>query len=184
MIDRDSKEVRMPFNYCNLALKEAEDPYMAIEKFSEAEQAKISAPTLKCYGVVFDILGIVPFVKAHGTNPVTGSPLQQVDLVKLTFHRNDEGQIHCPVTYKPLTISSHVIAIKESGNVFSYEAYQELNREAKNYRDLLTDEPFDPKGVVLINDPKWVFKRQKSAALKSKDAFINQSLYSKVQKEG
>lgn len=49
------------------------------------------------------------------------------------------------MTYKVLSVNSHIIAIKETGNVYSYEAYKELNRDAKNYRDLLTDEKFDPK---------------------------------------
>jgi peptidyl-prolyl cis-trans isomerase-like protein 2 len=48
------------------------------------------------------------------------------------------------VTYKLLTDKSHIIAIKETGNVYSYEAYKELNKDAKNYRDLLDDTKFDP----------------------------------------
>ena len=58
---------------------------------------------------------------------------------------------------------SHIIAIKESGHVYSYQAYKELNKDSKNYRDLLTDEKFDPKtSVILINDPKMpnLFKRK------------------------
>lgn len=44
-------------------------------------------------------------------------------MFKLTFHRNEEGEIHCPVTYKVLTNNSHVVAIRETGNVYSYQAY-------------------------------------------------------------
>ena len=45
----------------------------------------------------------------------------------------------------------------------SYEAYKELNKDAKNYRDLLTDQAFDPKtSVFLLNDPKrpYLFKNK------------------------
>ena len=105
--------------------------------------------------MVFDIMSIVPYIKQYGFNPVTGNSLKQGDLFKLNFHKNEEGEYHCPVTYKILSNSTHIVAIKESGNVYSYEAYFELNKQAKNYRDLLTDEKFDPKtSVVLLNDPK------------------------------
>ena len=89
--------------------------------------------------------------------------MAQSDLVKINFHKNDDGDFHCPVTYKLLTDSSHIIAIKETGNVYSFEAYKELNKDAKNYRDLLTDEKFDPKSsLILLNDPKnpILFKRK------------------------
>jgi len=55
------------------------------------------------YGIVFDIISIVPIIKKHGKNPITGNELKQQDLVKLNFYKNDEGQIHCPVTFKLLT---------------------------------------------------------------------------------
>jgi len=85
------------------------------------------------------LLAIVPFIKKFGKNPVTNEPLDQSQLIKLTFHKNQDGKIHCPVTYKVLTDQSYIIAIKESGNVYSYDAYLELNKNMKNYKDLLTD---------------------------------------------
>lgn len=150
-LNRDNKMARLPFNYCNFSLTAASDPYCAAERIPEG--ATISAPAIKFHGIVFDIMSIVPEIKTHGRNPITGTPLKQSDLVKLHFHKNDDGEFHCPVTFKLLTSNSHIIAIRETGNVFSYEAYQELNKDAKNYRDLLTDEKFDPKSIILINDP-------------------------------
>ena len=110
------------------------------------------------------MLEIVPFIKKNGKNPVTGEPLSQQDLVKVNFHKNDDKEFHCPVTYKVLNDQSHMLGIKESGNIYSYDAYKELNKDAKNFRDLLTDEKFEPrKSVFVINDPKNpdLFKRQK-----------------------
>jgi len=46
--------------------------------------------------------------------------------------------------------------------VYSYQAYLELNKGARNYHDLLTDEPFNPKSsVIVLNDPAQpsLFKR-------------------------
>ena len=137
-LNRDSQMARMPFHYCNLSLSPAIDPYCAVEPIKEGVDT--SAPAIRWYGVVFDIMSIVPEIQAHGRNPITGTALKQSDLVKLNFHKNEGGEFHCPVTFKLLTSSSHIIAIRETGNVYSYEAYQELNKDAKNYRDLLTDE--------------------------------------------
>ena len=129
---------------------------------------------------MYDLLSIIPHIKKGGKNPVTGAKLAQSDLVKINFYKNDEGEFHCPVTYKLLTDSSHIIAIKETGNVYSFEAYKELNKEAKNYRDLLTDEKFDPKtSLILLNDPKnpILFKRKDPEVDGS--ALINQNTTAK-----
>ena len=49
---------------------------------------------------------------------------------------------------------SPIIAIPETGNVFSYEAYEQLNKQPKHYFDLINGAPFDPKKVITIQDPK------------------------------
>jgi len=49
---------------------------------------------------------------------------------------------------------SHIVAIRETGNVFSFEAYEELNKKLDSYNDLLTDEPFNPKKVLVLQNPK------------------------------
>ena len=46
-----------------------------------------------------------------------------------------------------------IIAIKETGNVYSYDVYQKLNKDINNYKDLLTDIPFKKENVILLNDP-------------------------------
>ena len=150
-LSRDSKMARLPFHYCNFSLAATSDPFCAAGNIREG--LTISAPDINFHGIVVDIMSIVPEIQKHGRNPITGTPLKQADLIKLNFHKNDDGDFHCPATYKPLTSNSHIIAIRETGNVYSYEAYQELNKDAKNYRDLLTDEKFDPKTIILINDP-------------------------------
>jgi len=72
------------------------------------------------------------------------------ELVKLNFHKNAEGklidlrsltsngqnltvifvvvilclftdQYHCPVTFKVFNNNSHIVAVKTTGNVFSYD---------------------------------------------------------------
>lgn len=56
---------------------------------------------------------------------------------------------------KAFTNNSHVVAIKSTGNVFSYEAVLELNIKPKNYIDLITGEPFDGKNdIITLQNPK------------------------------
>lgn len=50
--------VQLPFNYCNLGLIEAKQPYTTTD------------------GIVFDLLTIVPHLRKQGNiNPCTGEPL-------------------------------------------------------------------------------------------------------------
>ena len=45
------------------------------------------------------------------------------------------------------------MAIKTSGNVYAYEAVQELNIKPKFMKDLMTDQPFTRKDIIHIQDP-------------------------------
>lgn len=42
------------------------------------------------------------------------------------------------------------MAIKTTGNVYCWEAVEELNVKPKNWKDLLTDEPFTRKDIIHI----------------------------------
>lgn len=105
-------------------------------------------------GVIFDLLNIVPYLRKNGKNPMGGEPMTQSDLVKLNFFKNEQGEYHCPVTYKTFTEHSHIVAVRETGNVYSFNAYQELNKEPQYYFDLMTNDKFDPKKLITIHDPK------------------------------
>ena len=110
---RSKKEefVKMPFNYCNLSMAPFIDPYCTED------------------GIIFDLLIIMPYLKKYKKNPITGAPMKESDLIKLNFHKNEQNEYHCPITYKTFTDHSHIIAVRETGNVISYEAYNELNKE-------------------------------------------------------
>jgi len=92
---------KLPFNYCNLGLQEAKSPVCSIEDYKGDDPL---FGNLRRFGIVYDTANIFPFLKKHkDKNPISGAHLEESDLVKLTFHRNEEGEIHCPVTYKKLT---------------------------------------------------------------------------------
>uniref|UniRef100_A0A8C6NV52 RING-type E3 ubiquitin transferase n=1 Tax=Nothobranchius furzeri TaxID=105023 RepID=A0A8C6NV52_NOTFU len=116
---------RLPFDHCSLSLQPFEYPVCTED------------------GVVFELLSIVPWIKKYGTNPISGE-------VRKYFIC---GKYHCPVLYNVFTNNSHIVANKVTGNVFSYEAVEQLNIKTKSFKDLLTDEPFTRKDIITLQDP-------------------------------
>ncbi|KAK6923958.1 Cyclophilin-type peptidyl-prolyl cis-trans isomerase domain [Dillenia turbinata] len=96
---------------------------------------------------------IIPYIKKFGKHPVSGTPLKEADLIPLTFHKNSDGEYHCPVLNKVFTEFTHIVAVKTTGNVFCYEAIKELNIKTKNWKELLTDEPFSREDLITIQNP-------------------------------
>ncbi|XP_065073432.1 RING-type E3 ubiquitin-protein ligase PPIL2 [Ochlerotatus camptorhynchus] len=126
---------RLPFDHCCLSMVPFEHPYCDKD------------------GNVFELQAIVDFIKHFKVNPVTGAPLDGKSLVKLNFSKHHDGQYHCPTLFKPFTKNSHIVVNGKSGNVFSYEAIEQLNIKAKNWKDLLDDTPFTRKDLITIQDP-------------------------------
>ena len=48
--------------------------------------------------------------------------------------------------YKTFSPHTSIVAIKTTGNVYCQEAVEQLNFKAKNFKDLLTDQPFTRAG--------------------------------------
>ena len=65
--------IKLPFSYCNISMTPFRDPYATED------------------GVIFDLLNIVPYLRKHNRNPMTGAPMQQADLIKLNFFKNEQG---------------------------------------------------------------------------------------------
>ncbi|XP_023694726.1 RING-type E3 ubiquitin-protein ligase PPIL2 isoform X2 [Paramormyrops kingsleyae] len=84
---------------------------------------------------------------------VSFQKLEAKALIKLNFAKNNDGKYHCPVLYTIFTNNSHIVANKVTGNVFSYEAVEQLNIKTKTYKDLLTDEPFTRQDIITLQDP-------------------------------
>ncbi|MED6194771.1 cytochrome P450 monooxygenase 65 [Stylosanthes scabra] len=116
-------------------------------------------PVCTADGSVFDVMNITPYIVKYGKHPVTGAPLKQEDLIPLTFHKNSEGEYQCPVLNKVFTEFTHIVAVKTTGNVFCYEAVKELNIKTKNWKELLTDEPFTKDDLITIQNPNALDKK-------------------------
>lgn len=110
-------------------------------------------------GTVFDILNIMPYIKKFGKHPITGRPITAKDLIRLTFHKNPQGEYMCPITYKAFTDHSHIVFIRTSGQVYSMEAVEQMNIKIKSWNDLITGDPFTRKDIISIQDPNDMQKR-------------------------
>ncbi|KXS96575.1 hypothetical protein AC578_1964 [Pseudocercospora eumusae] len=135
---------RLPFNFCAVSLQPFEHPVCTAD------------------GTIFDLTNILPWIKKHGTNPVNGQPLKSADLIKLNFAKNEEGEFVDPVTFKVITDNTHLVGIKTTGNVFSYDTVERLNIKAKNWRDLINDEEFKRSDIITLQDPQNIESRNLS----------------------
>lgn len=64
---------KLPFDHCALTLKPFETPVCTQD------------------GTVYELMAIIPFLRQHGTDPMSGKKLAPGDLIKLNFARNNEG---------------------------------------------------------------------------------------------
>ncbi|KZF26740.1 hypothetical protein L228DRAFT_243252 [Xylona heveae TC161] len=142
---------RLPFNYCAVSLQPFEHPVCTAE------------------GHIFDLTNILPWLKKHGTNPVTGKPLKSSELIKLNFAKNDDGEMVDPVTFKVFTDNTHIVALKNTGNVFAWDTVERLNIKGKMWRDLVSDEPFVRADIITLQDPQNVTARDLSSFQYLKD---------------
>ena len=143
--DSNSAFKRLPFNYCAVSLQPFEHPVCTVD------------------GTIFDLSHIIPWLEKHGTNPVDGQPLKANDLLKLNFTKNDDGEFVDPVTYKVFTNNTHIVALRNTGNVFAYDTVERLNIKAKVWRDLVNDIEFSRKDIIVIQDPQDLESRNISS---------------------
>ncbi|KAK5118891.1 hypothetical protein LTR62_000101 [Meristemomyces frigidus] len=135
---------RLPFNFCAVSLQPFEHPVCTVD------------------GTTFDLTNILPWIKKHGTNPVDGSPLKSNELLKLNFAKNDDGDYVDPVTFKVFTDNTHIIALRNTGNVFAYDTVERLNIKSKNWRDLVSDVEFKRADLITLQDPQNIESRDLS----------------------
>ncbi|KAF2724843.1 putative peptidyl-prolyl cis-trans isomerase [Polychaeton citri CBS 116435] len=136
---------RLPFNYCAASLQPFEHPVCTQD------------------GTTFDLTNILPWIKKHGTNPVNGEPLKSSELIKLTFAKNDDNEYVDPVTFKVFTDNTHIVALKNTSNVFSWDTIERLNIKSKNWKDLVSDEDFKRADIITLQDPMNVESRNLSS---------------------
>lgn len=124
---------RTPFDCCALSFQPFTHPVLALNPDGT--------------GYVFDLVNIIPWLKQHNnTNPITNEPLTPSDLITLHYARKPSGEIHDPISFKPFSEHSHIVAIATTGNVF-------LADSIKGGRDLVADVRFKKEDVVTLQNP-------------------------------
>ncbi|ORY31009.1 peptidyl-prolyl cis-trans isomerase-like 2 [Naematelia encephala] len=141
---------RLPFDSCALSLQPFKNPVAVIAETPEDEHPRAD---------VFELLNIIPYIRKFKSNPVTGKPLDNSQLIKLNFFKNSEGKMHDPITYKVFSPHVHIVFLKNTGNVFDMASLQLLAIKSKTWRDLVTDEPFKREDIITIQDPKNLSSR-------------------------
>ncbi len=113
------------------------------------------SPVCDSAGTVFDRERITEHLLESGSrHPVTGATLKLSELTPLIFERSREGALIDPVTLKPLTEHTHVVAIRTSGRVYAIDTLKRLCLGPRAYRDPASGEGFDPrKDLITLNDP-------------------------------
>ncbi|KAH7419303.1 peptidyl-prolyl cis-trans isomerase-like protein-like 2 [Cadophora sp. MPI-SDFR-AT-0126] len=151
---------RLPFNFCAASLQPFKHPVCTAE------------------GTIFDVEVISQWLEKHGTNPVTGKPMKDKDLIKLNFARNGDtdaqdggmgsgdgkGEMVDPVTFKVFTDNTHIVAIRHGSeaNVFAWETVERLNIKAKMWNDLVDDREFGRSDIITLQDPQNLESRDLS----------------------
>ncbi|XP_037950047.1 RING-type E3 ubiquitin-protein ligase PPIL2 [Teleopsis dalmanni] len=126
---------RLPYDHCCITMIPFDMPYCDAD------------------GNIFELEAILAFLKAFKVNPITGKTQDAKALFKLNFYKNAEDEYHCPALFKPFTKNSHIVALRTTGNVYSWEAIEQLNVKTKNWKDLIDDSPFLRKDIITIQDP-------------------------------
>ncbi|KAJ9604332.1 cyclophilin peptidyl-prolyl cis-trans isomerase Cyp8 [Cladophialophora chaetospira] len=144
---------RLPFNFCALSLQ----PF--------------TTPVCTAEGIIFDHENILRWLLKHDTNPATGKPLKQHELIKLNFAKNDADEYVDPVTFKVFTDNTHIVAVHhgDSANAFAYDTIERLNIKPKMWRDLVSDEEFTRKDIITLQDPQNIESRNLSSFKYLKD---------------
>ncbi|BFG05691.1 RING-type E3 ubiquitin-protein ligase PPIL2 [Drosophila madeirensis] len=131
---------RLPYEHCSITMAPYEMPYCDLN------------------GNVFEYEAILKFLKTFKINPITGQKMDSKSLVKLNFYKNATDDYHCPALFKPFTKNSHIVAVATTGNVYCWEAIDQLNIKTKNWKDLVDDTPFQRKDIITIQDPQKLEK--------------------------
>ncbi|KAE8444881.1 Peptidyl-prolyl cis-trans isomerase cyp8 [Mollisiaceae sp. DMI_Dod_QoI] len=169
---------RLPFNFCAASLQPFKHPVCTAE------------------GTIFDVEVISQWLAKHGTNPVTGKPLKEKDLIKLNFKRNGDtdahdggggagdgkGEMVDPVTFKVFTDNTHIVAIRHGSeaNVFAWESVERLNIKPKMWYDLVDEREFGRSDIITLQDPQNIESRDLSKFKFLKDG---ETVLSKEQEE-
>ncbi|CAE6516463.1 unnamed protein product, partial [Rhizoctonia solani] len=127
---------RTPYDCCSLSFQPFDFP--------------VCARNADGTGTVFELTNIIPWLKEHdNTHPHTSEPLKPSELIKLHYAKNSSGSLIDPITMKPFSEHSHIVAIATTGNVFLSDSVSKF----AGGRDLVADVSFKKEDIITLQDP-------------------------------
>ncbi|KAK2195530.1 bifunctional Cyclophilin-type peptidyl-prolyl cis-trans isomerase [Babesia duncani] len=143
-------------------------------------------PVCTLQGHVFNKPDVAKYILTNGKNPVTFEPLGIHELIPLNFTRDSNGNFQCPLSLKTLTPSSHVVAVRQTGNVYKASALKLVaKRQSDGYmKDPLSNEPFEKSDIITLQDPLDQCRRMISTFKHVSDTFsvASKPIESQIQK--
>ncbi|KAI8323841.1 cyclophilin-like protein [Martensiomyces pterosporus] len=112
-----------------------------------------ASPVCTSDGYVFDADNIYPYIEENRKHPLTGEPLETGDLRELHFLKNANGDHVDPISLKPFTRFTKIVAIRTSGNIYSWDTVNKFNIRADDWNDLVTGQLFSREDIVVLQDP-------------------------------
>uniref|UniRef100_A0A3B0MMN3 Peptidyl-prolyl cis-trans isomerase, putative n=1 Tax=Theileria annulata TaxID=5874 RepID=A0A3B0MMN3_THEAN len=114
-----------------------------------------SNPFCTINGHIFDYDKIKEFITLYGKNPINSLPLSLDDLFPLHFTKDENGFFQCPLSLKRFTSNSHIVTVKPSGYVYSYNTLKEVaKKEIDGFmHDPITGVKFGKNDIITIQDP-------------------------------
>ena len=87
---------------------------------------------------------------------MSGEPLALKDVVKLHFAKGPEGGYMCPVLNKVFTESTHIVAVRPTGNVYCWEVRAHLHANLKTSHVSALRQPVDTADVCIMARKHWL----------------------------
>ncbi|KAG8818445.1 Peptidyl-prolyl cis-trans isomerase cyp8 [Serendipita sp. 401] len=151
-----------PFDCCALTFQPFETP--------------VCARNTDGTGAVFELTSIIPWLKQHkNVHPTTNQPLEPSDLIHLHYHRNADNQMHDPVSFKPFSEHSHIVALATTGNVYLAESLKNMGG-----RDAIDDSPFKKSDVITLQNPHGAMEPPKVPTVTDKTKIIAKKPHTNV----
>ncbi|KIM34155.1 hypothetical protein M408DRAFT_91365 [Serendipita vermifera MAFF 305830] len=133
-----------PFDSCALTFQPFETP--------------VCARNADGTGHVFELTSIIPWLKQHkNVHPITSQPLEPSSLIHLHYHRNADDQFHDPVSFKPFSEHSHIVALGTTGNVYLAESIKNMQGI-----DAIDDSPFKKSDIITLQNPHALMEPPKA----------------------
>ena len=101
----------------------------------------------------FDLINIIPYIKLHNKHPIFNTPLHINDLIKLHWTTNTYNQLCDPITMKPYTECSYIVAIRTTGNVYTYDTINTMCIRLNEWNDLVNGTKFTRDDIITLQNP-------------------------------